>query len=265
MKKNLTFVLMLLFNTYFCFADAITEMPKWQAEKIASYLEGEKYIFPYCDCCQLDPLQVVQYEKVSIEPFSENLYQVRLRGTLISTFTTDELGNSVEAKNTEKIYNDLVSNYTFVSSEGKLINLFKAAGITMIDDSEIPNCQPFLNLPDPSKIGNQNYLSWYNKNVQKEDFDKLVQGSWNLNYIVSDGQNIYADIPKWKMNLRENKTYFTTIGDGGTGVWRSDSDYIILKSDDSGKESKIPYQLLYNHLYMKFANDKGTGCLVFMK
>jgi len=63
-------------------ADEITDLAKWQAEKIVSYLQTESYVMPYCDCCDNSSLQIVQIETVSIEP-ENNLYQVRIKGKVI--------------------------------------------------------------------------------------------------------------------------------------------------------------------------------------
>lgn len=268
MIRRLIFVLIFTCSCNLIWADAITEMAKWQAEKVSSYLQGENYIMPYCDCCSNDQLVIVQMEKVTVEPTENDMYQVRLRGKILVSFDTDNLGRCINAKPSTKYYNDLVSlNYTFITLNSKLMSISLGLGI---DIDEITSCHPFIDIPSPQSpvlSGNEKYKEWYNKNVESIDYNSLLVGSWNLRMVKNNyGETINTPLPDWRIVFKSDKTFFTNMGKGGTGKWTIVNGEIEMTSDESGKKVASPFKIEDNFFYMKMYEEKqGLATLIFAK
>jgi len=247
-------------------ADEITDLAKWQAEKIVSYLQTESYVMPYCDCCDNSSLQIVQIETVSIEPTENNLYQVRIKGKVIATFTTDNLGNLGNPKTSSKYFNEIISvNFTFVPQNDKAVSIATALKIGDVNGNKVTTCQQFVNIPNPDLpvfINNAKYLEWYNIHVEELNYNDLLIGSWNLVFMQNKyGESITENIPLWRINFKVSNSYFTNIGDGGTGKWSIVSNELIMLDDETNSATKHPFYLDNNVLQLKIS-DKENGFFV---
>jgi hypothetical protein len=252
-------------------ADEITDLAKWQAEKILSYLQSETYVIPYCDCCDNSSLQIVEIETVSIEPTQDNLYQVRIKGKVIATFSTDNLGNLENPKTSSKYFNEIISvNYTFIPQNNKAIPIAIALRIGDVNGSKVTTCQQFVDIPNsdlPVFINNGKYLDWYKKHVEVLNYNDLLVGSWNLIFMQNKyGESITDNIPLWRFNFKASNLYFTNIGDGSTGKWRIVNNELILLDDETNLSTKHPFYLDNNDLQLKISDkEKGFFVVHFLK
>lgn len=250
-------------------ADAITDLAKWQAEKIVSYMQSETYVMPYCDCCDKSALQIVQIENVSIEPTQDNMYQVRIKGKVIAIFSTDNLGTLKEPKTSSKFFNEIISvNYTFIPQNNKAVSIATALSIDEVNGYKVTTCQQFVDIPNPYLpllVNNVKYLEWYNKHVEALNYTDLLIGSWNLVFMQNKyGESMSENLPLWRINFKTANAYFTNIGDGSTGKWNIVNNEIVMTDDETNVSTKHPFNLNDNVLKLKMTDktDKENGFFV---
>ncbi len=285
LARELFILILLSCGTLLSYADGIYDMEKWQAEKVLSYLQGEQFIISYCDCCKNFPMQIIEIENLNIEPSENRLYQIRVRGSIIAIFSTDNLGRANNPKPSSKYYNELVTlNYTFVAKNNKGIGLAHAVGITTDasntqadSSSQAPqnadafsSCQQFIDFP-PASLQvfekNSKYIDWFNKRFEKLDYDNLLIGSWKLRYFFDNfGTVTNQNMPSWRFNFKSDKTYFTNVGDGETGKWFVQNDVLITLSDENNSVQEVPFFIDANLFKIKVYNESnGFKVLVFEK
>ena len=249
-------------------ADGVTEIEKWQAEKINSYLQYESYVIAYCDCCEGDLVQVIQIENINIEPAQDNLFQVRIRGKVISTFSADNLGRFADPKSSSKFYNELVSiNYTFVPKNNKAMSIAVALGINSVGGFDIINCQKFISIPNCNLSvfdGNSKYKEWYTKHIEALDYSALLLGSWKIFSVQNNyGMEISETLPSWRINFKNNSTYFSNIGEGQSGTWAVTENELIMINEETGGANNTPFFLENDILYIKHY-DATLGLMVML-
>jgi hypothetical protein len=258
MKKIIT--LILLFFTITLKADPIDAVEKWKAEKIASYLKDEKFIFEYCDCCG-DKLKVVSVESVSIEPADAKLYSVRVRGRVVYEFDTDVVGNLKNVQPKSELFNSIISiNYTFIQQNAKA---FTIDNVLNLGEWVNESCQYFVDLPSPENLAstsNTKYFDWYYKTVSKDlnPISKLI-GSWNINMI--NNKSAYVE-NKVRYKFKSDNTYFTNMGQGTTGKYWIEKGMIVMKDDDTKETFTIPFYIEEGRLHLKI-EDKKDGLLLY--
>lgn len=266
MKSTIIFTFFFLTTIGSILADGITDIAKWQAEKIASYLQSETYVMPYCDCCDNDPFSIVQIETVSIEPTQDNLFQVRIKGKAIASFTTDNLGNLENPKTSSKYFNEVISvNYTFIPQNNKAISIAMALSIGDVNGYKVTHCQQFVDIPSPDLpvfMNNGKYLEWYKKHVEDLNYNELLVGSWSLNFMQNrSGEIITENIPLWRINFKASNSYFTNIGEGSTGKWSIVNNELIMLDDETNLPTKHPFYLENSELQIKIS-DKENGFFI---
>ncbi|MBK8586877.1 MAG: hypothetical protein IPN88_16195 [Bacteroidetes bacterium] len=286
-SKRLTILFVLLCGVKMAYGDGVYDMEKWQAEKVLSYLKGEEYVVSYCDCCDNFAMKIIQVENLSLEPSLNGFFQIRLRGTIIAIFATDDLGEPKTPQISSKYYNELIAlNYTFVAVNNKGIQLANAVRITSIpikdsyetDSSSMTNdnfytlssCQQFINFP-PSSLqvfaSNNKYIDWYNRRFEKLEYDNLLIGSWYLVYFYDNyGTIVNQNIPIWRFNFKVDKTYFNNIGNGETGKWFVENDRLITLNDEDNSSDNVPFFIDGNTLKIKIHTESnGFKVLIFEK
>lgn len=263
MTKRFLFLMFFSLFAHHIFADAITDFEKWQADKMLSYLSSESFIFPFCDCCDKDKLQIVQIENVSIEAANEKLYSVRVKGKIITVFETDILGNAIDSEESGEFFNELISiNYTFVGGTNKAFSLGEILNITNVDGYDITRCQPFMDIPVPSLVNNSLYENWYFKHVPKEIDEKELIGTWK----ISAGYDAYME--EIKQEADEPSVYLTFHEDGRCTVTGSDSyskwsiveGLLNLEPVEQGEDAaQIPFYITKNkEMYWKVQFDEDS-------
>ncbi len=263
--KNLLFLILLSCFTINVKCDPITYLNKWQAEKASIYLQNENFIFIYCDCCENSSLQIIQLDKAQMEPTENNLYQVRVRGSKILSFSTNELGLFDNPVITSEVFNDLISiNQTFAIQDNKLLPLFKILSITKDESGfSINSCQSFINIPNSNLKcfdANTKYKDWYSKNTSIVDYQKFITGEWSLRLILDKwGKSLMQNLPLWRFNFKSDGTYITNIGNGLAGKWSIKDNYIMVTNDEIvNSVDYVPFYLKDDLLQLKI-NDKTMG------
>jgi len=182
MKKTLSlFILLISFSI--SFADSWTDMTLGQAKKAVEHLKENPYIFDYCDCCDMETVNLIFVENVyyqEVEEFSD-IYEVRVEGKIIHSFYftvfNDEvavLEDFMPALSEEQImegmtteFNEIISaNYTFVFYETAEGEAYSKPLMDITGYNEyLTSCIPFMIYPYPveEQAPNQGYSKWYEK------------------------------------------------------------------------------------------------------
>lgn len=145
--KRLTFLLVFFLLHFFLHAESLTTMSKAEADKLMTKLKSEKYLFSYCDCCNMEAASLVQIESFTMEKAQDNeeLYAIRVVGKKVMTFTSDFSANFTKATISNEKVNERVSlNQSMLPQTGRGLPLGYFAGMS---PEKIGACVDFIYYP----------------------------------------------------------------------------------------------------------------------
>ncbi len=250
--KRLIQITCILFISFQSFADQLTFVEKWQAEKAASYLQGEKYIISYCDCCNEKEAYLIKIENASFEPTGNmDTYCVRIRGKKIAEIKFSENQQISETQNISEPFNNTIDlAYTFAQVSGL------AMPVGLILDFDMNSCLFFIGFPNKQNIEYPEYSGWFKQNIENSMISiNSIYGSWNITaiYTKDEIKIVPFDVEKaQRFVFKPNGSFFTNVGNGESGNFEISNNKIILIIDPDNSRVENDVVLFNNTLYIKF-------------
>ncbi|MFN0201575.1 MAG: hypothetical protein ACKVTZ_08650 [Bacteroidia bacterium] len=264
MRKTTLFLSMLFFS-FLSWADSITWMEKAEAESLMNILKNERFLFYYCDCCDLDGAEVVQISSLSIEPSDvvENLFSVKVVGTKVMSFSSDVNGNFSEPSFDNEPFQDWASlNYSMISKQGRGLPL---ANFLNYKTEDIGSCLNFIYFPNPndkelfemltSFPTFKDYETWYSVNVMPHFSARNLMGEWTVSEIClkyGECKEITPEMGSIKLSFESGgKAIFSAPSEGShEGNWKLENGILFVTTDD-GVTDRFAFQIEQNVLYLR--------------
>ncbi len=296
--KHTIFTILSAFFSLTSTATPITEMAKWQAEKVVNYLQKQEYLLTYCDCCGAGELSVIEIKSVILDKEKaaqtqgENSYGVAVIGQRIATFEANKAGETTTPLSKFELFTENISlNYTFVRQGNKAVSIATALGITEIDGKEIKACLPSIKMPyiaDNSLINTSSnvYKNWYKENVAQEslsdyrvaatfqaDSTHIVDSLYQAEAIASCKDALYSLVSNARENqgLTSAEYEFEMVHDANSpNIYTILLFYFPKDGQTVTNIGAYNYNMLNNSLQskdkeLKFNKDKGANCTKWCK
>jgi hypothetical protein len=170
--RNIFFLLLVMLTAVSAKADAWDNLTHEQATKVVHFLEKNRFIIDYCDCCGAgEPSYLIKVESAEIVPceWDKKKFSVLVKGRRITKFQVNAHGIDdyhTDALNEEVAYT-VFMNYTF----GFDHHMKWAVPLHKLVDyaNNGPICFGATIYPNPEdkgvKITDVDYITWYKKHI----------------------------------------------------------------------------------------------------